>query len=84
MHNIAIEPNLTPIKDYLSSKGLNVESVDFDKKAAGSGGKYDAYVVSGMKTNIMGMQDISTKAVVINAAGLTAEQVYHEIQLRLD
>ena len=83
-HSIAIEPNLTPIKDYLSSKGYDVESIDFDKKSSNNGGKFDAYIVSGMKRNILGIQDTVTKAIVIDASGLTPEQIYHELKLRLE
>jgi hypothetical protein len=41
--------------------------------------KYDAVVVSGMNTNLLGMSDTNTKAAVINADGKTPEQVAGEI-----
>lgn len=79
---IAIEPNLTPIKEYLSEKGYCVENIDYGQGTM-SNKNYDAFIVAGVETNFMGIQDTSTKAVVINAEGLTAEQVYQQLQSRL-
>ncbi|MCR4435255.1 MAG: YkuS family protein [Clostridiales bacterium] len=85
MHSIAIEPNLTPIKDYLSSKGYHVESMSFDRSASSWQAKnFDAIIVTGLNDNLAGINDTNTKAVVIEAKGLTPEQILHELQLRLD
>ena len=70
---IAIEPALTNVKSYLSQKGYTVESMSEQSQKDLSG--YDAVVVSGMNENLLGMQDTQTKAVVINADGLSAEEV---------
>ncbi|EPR13838.1 YkuS family protein [Ruminiclostridium papyrosolvens] len=78
---IAIEPNLTPIKDYLTKKGYNVENMDYGQGATKN--NFDAIIVAGVETNIMGIQDTSSKAIVINADGMTEEQVYQELQSRL-
>lgn len=42
----------------------------------------DAVVLSGADQNIMGMQNIVTKAPVINASGLSPEEIWNEIQRR--
>lgn len=81
---IAIEPNLTPVGDFLKDKGYRVESINFNQETANRGDTFDAYVVTGQTTNFLGMNDTNTKAVVVSAAGLTPEQVYHELQLRLE
>ncbi len=83
-HKLAIEPALTPIKEYLSEKGYQVDSMSTYGDSSNIHGKYDAYIVTGMNSNLMGISDTSTKAVVINAQGLTPEQVYHELQMRLE
>lgn len=85
-HRIAIEPNLTPIKDYLTDKGYQVESINLNKETAKAAemNKYDAYVVTGLNSNFMGIENTNTKAVVIKVEGMTPEQVYHELQMRLD
>jgi galactitol-specific phosphotransferase system IIB component len=79
---IAIEPNLTPIKELLTEKGYNVENIDYGQGTTNNN-NYDAFIVAGVETNFMGIQDTNSKAVVINAEGLTAEQVYQELQKEL-
>lgn len=80
---IAIEPNLTPIKDFLSDKGYQVESIEFNERSAQLNDNFDAYVVTGLNTNFLGVNDTETKAVVINASGMKPDQVYKELQQRL-
>jgi hypothetical protein len=36
-----------------------------------------------MDSNVMGMQDVSTKAPVIEASGLTADEVCSQVESRL-
>jgi hypothetical protein len=79
---IAIEPNLTPIKEFLTGKGYSVENIDYGQGTTANK-NYAAFIVAGVETNFMGIQDTSTNAVVINAQGLTAEQVFQELQKRL-
>jgi len=74
---IAVEENLSPVQDFLSARGCEVIPVE----KAGST-QVDAVVVSGSGQNILGMQDIQTKAPVINASGRTPEEIWHEIQRR--
>lgn len=81
---IAVEPTLTPVKDFLSSKGYNVESINFGEALTTKSNQYDAFIVTGMDKNFMGIHDTNTKAVVIDAKGLTPEQVYHELQIRFE
>jgi len=81
---IAVEPNLTPVKNFLSSKGYQVESINFNEATAKfPSDRFDAFVVTGLNTNFMGIHDTNTKAVVIDAGGLTPEQVYSELMQRL-
>ncbi len=80
---VAVEPNLTPVKELLSSKGYQVDSMNVSGNTSMAAGNYDAYIVTGMNSNFMGMGNTSSKALVIDATGLTAEQVYQELQSRL-
>lgn len=82
-HVIAVEPDLTPVKEFLSDKGYTVESIKADDSSKKDTGKYDAFIVSGLDSNSFGIYDTSTKAVVISADGLTPEQVYQELKQRL-
>ena len=75
---IAIEPNLTTFKSYLTEKGYNVESINLNE-SSNNLEDFDAIVVTGLNTNILGVQDTETKAVIINADGLTPEEVAKEL-----
>ena len=41
--------------------------------------RYDAVVVSGSDISIMGIQDAVGKAKIIDASGMTPEEIYNEI-----
>lgn len=79
---VAVEKDLSPVKDYLSNKGYIVDTVDINKEFLKGMDEYDAVVVTGMNKNFLGVEDVNTGAVVIEAKGLTAEQVYNEITNR--
>lgn len=75
---IGIEPNLSNIKNYLVSKGCECTTLD-----ASNGDNlniFDAIVVTGQDDDIMGYEDTGTDIVIIEAAGMTPEEVYEEIQ----
>jgi hypothetical protein len=80
---IAIEQDLTPVKYYLSKKGYDVECIDFNGQPKAKLQNYDAIVVTGLNSNVLGIQDTKTSAVVINADGLTPEEVVKEIDSRI-
>lgn len=79
MTKIAIEPALSNVKDYLSGIGYKVETIDVNKEAGSLRG-YDAIVVTGLSTNLLGMSNTRSKAPVINADGLTPEEVASKIE----
>lgn len=80
---IAVEESLTPVKDFLAQKGYSVDSINFSKEFTRGLDKYDAVVITGINENFLGVEDISTDATIINARGLTAEQVYNQIENKL-
>lgn len=77
---IAVEQNLTPVKDYLTSKGYSVECIRFNEQSLEDLRKYDTIVVSGLNSNFLGFHDTKTSASVINADGLTPEDVARELE----
>lgn len=79
---IAIEHDLTPVKYYLSTKGYDVECIDFNGQPKSKLQNYDAIVVTGLNSNALGNQTTKTSAVVINADGLTPEEVVQELETR--
>lgn len=80
---IAVEQNLTPVREFLSEKGYSVDAVNIGKEFTRELEKYDAVVVTGMNKDFLGVQDVNTGAVIIDAKGLTAEQVLKEMESRL-
>lgn len=76
---IAVEHNLTPVMEYLSEKGYKVEGIDLSSEYSKNIDKYDAVVVTGMNKDFLGVQDTVSKIPVIEAKGLTAEQVYNQL-----
>jgi len=83
MQKIAIEENLTPIKNFLLDKGFDVESISLNQKYTDQVKNYDALVIAGTNRNFLGVSDTNTKALVIDAEGMTPEQVYNELRSRL-
>ena len=70
---IAIEPALSNVKSYLTENGYDVVSMTSDLRG------YDAIVVTGLSKNLLGIQDTETKAVVINADGLTPQEIANRL-----
>lgn len=77
---IAIEPALTNVKDYLVGKGYEVDSMSPNMEFTKNLQKYDAVVVTGLSKNLLGVHDTETKAAVINADGLSPQDVAREIE----
>lgn len=70
---VAVESNLTDIARELENKGYTVVSPK-------SGDDIIAAVVMGMDSNLMNIQNTSTKAPVINASGLSTQEVISRIE----
>lgn len=72
---IAVENNLSPVRDFLQSQGCQVIDVESAYHR-----KVDAVVLSGVKQNLMGMQDVMIDAPVITASGKTPQEIWADIQ----
>ncbi len=81
---IAVERTLTPVKNYLSERGYQVDSIDVECEYGDKLRQYDALVVTGMSKDILGIQDIVSDIPVIDAKGLTAEEVYDQLSSKLE
>jgi len=79
MNRIAVESNLSPVQEYLSQQGYQVEILDASnfKQAQNN---YSAIVISGMDENLLGIQNVAGNAPVVNASGMTPEQVHKRLQ----
>ncbi|UOF89253.1 YkuS family protein [Fodinisporobacter ferrooxydans] len=82
MKKVCVESNLSPMQEYLSNQGCQVETLDANsiQNASANSTSYSAIVISGADQNLMGMQSVQCGCPVINASGLTPEQVYNRIQ----
>ena len=85
MHKrIAVSETLSPVKRALHLNGFEVVNLESNAAISEKGmGDYDAVVISGMDENRMGMQDISGRAIVINAAGRDPDEILQELRDRL-
>ena len=79
MKKIAVEQSLTNVSETLREKDYDV----VDLTSASDAENCSCCVVSGIDSNVMGMQDISTKAPVIEASGLSADEVCSQVESRL-
>lgn len=75
---IAIEPGLTPFEEALVRGGYQVVRLD----QAGTR-DVDAVVVRGTDTDLTGRQTVRFPGPVIEASGLTPEEVRHQVDERL-
>lgn len=75
---IAVEQGLTPVRNHLQQNGYEV--VDLNSAQAS---QCDCCVISGSDENLMGMQDIAIDAPIINAHGMSPEEVQQQIQQRI-
>lgn len=76
MKSIGIQKGLNTVKDYLQNSGYQTYEVDTTNKNNTTTLKsFDALIVTGMDDNEMGYDNTSTKIPVVNANGMTPEDV---------
>ncbi|WP_409298422.1 YkuS family protein [Peribacillus sp. SCS-26] len=76
MAKIGVEQSLTSVSEALRGRGHEVIELKQESDAAGC----DACVITGLDSNVMGMADVSIQGSVIEANGLTAEEVCSHIE----
>lgn len=79
MAKVGVEQSLTDVQQALQEKGYDVVPLKQESDASGC----DCCVVTGLDTNMMGIANTATKGPVIEANGLTAEQVCQEVSNRI-
>lgn len=70
---VAVEGSLAGVRELLEKRGYQVVS-------PASGEEVLATILTGLDNNVMNMQDITTGARVIDAAGMTPEEVLARIE----
>ncbi|WP_419880988.1 YkuS family protein [Peribacillus sp. B-H-3] len=79
MAKIGVEQSLANVQQALVEKGYDVVALNQESDAQGC----DFCVVTGLDSNVMGMQDTSIKGSVIDANGLSADEVCEQIQQKM-
>jgi hypothetical protein len=72
MAKVAVENNLTDVKEALQSSGYEVVSIDNMTDVS-------CCVITGQDKNMMGITETTTQASVINAEGLTAQEIVEQV-----
>jgi hypothetical protein len=75
MARIGVEQSLSNVSEALRERGHEVIELRQEADAQG----YDYCVVSGVDSNVMGMQDAAIQGSVIEASGLSADEVCRQI-----
>jgi hypothetical protein len=79
MAKVGVEQSLTDVQQALQAKGHQVVQLKQEQDASGC----DCCVISGQDQNVMGMQDTLSKGSVINASGLTADEICQKVDERI-
>lgn len=78
---IAVESQLSNVKRYLTDRGYDVVNLEQNKDLSKFNiNDFDAIVITGQHKNMMGFEDTITKSPVIDATGMTPEDI--EMQIR--
>lgn len=75
MARVGVEQSLTNISEALRERGHDVVEIRSEADAQGC----DYCVITGIDSNVMGMQDVTIQGSVIEANGLSAEEVLRQI-----
>ncbi|MFC7786165.1 MULTISPECIES: YkuS family protein [Rossellomorea] len=76
---IGVEQSLQNVVQALREKGHDVVELKQESDANGC----DCCVVTGMDSNVMGIQNVATQGSVIEASGLSADEVCQQVESRL-
>ncbi|MDQ0243966.1 hypothetical protein J2S09_001511 [Bacillus fengqiuensis] len=79
MAKIGVEQSLTDVQQALQEKGYEIVQLRQESDAQGC----DCCVVTGQDNNIMGISNVVTAGSVIEASGMTAEEVCQQVESKL-
>jgi len=80
MQKIAVQKGLTPVQEFLSDHGYDVEIFEVNNHLEAQSDEYDAIILSGLSINSLGINETTTTAPVIDATGMTPEEIHEQIQ----
>ncbi|MFD1735628.1 YkuS family protein [Bacillus salitolerans] len=79
MARIGVEGSLTDVRDALKERGYDI----VDLRGENDAKNCDCCVVTGLDSNVMGISNTVTAGSVIEANGLTAEEICQQVESRL-
>ncbi|MDX8364884.1 YkuS family protein [Cytobacillus sp. Hm23] len=79
MAKVGVEQSLTQVQQALEEKGHQVVQLQQESDAQGC----DCCVVTGQDSNFMGMSNVATAGPVIEASGLSANEVCQKVEDKL-
>lgn len=79
MAKIGVEQSLTDVQQALQEKGYQIVQLKEENDAAGC----DCCVITGQDRNVMGIQNAVTNGSVIQASGMTAEEICREVEQKV-
>ncbi|WP_096435612.1 YkuS family protein [Alteribacter populi] len=79
MARVGVEQSLSDIQEALQQRGYDIVQLKQEQDASGC----DCCVISGQDQNMMGMQDAQTQGSVINAHGMSADEVCQQVDQRI-
>ncbi|WP_413379935.1 YkuS family protein [Alkalihalobacillus sp. 1P02AB] len=79
MARIGVEQTLTDVQQELQAKGYDIVQLNNEQDAQGC----DCCVISGQDQNVMGIQTAVTQGSVINADGMTAQEVCQQVEQKI-
>lgn len=80
MSKIGVEQSLTNVQEALRAKGYDIVELKQESDAQG----LDCCVITGLDKNVLGMEDTSMKGSVIDAHGLTADEICQQVDEKLN
>jgi hypothetical protein len=79
MAKIGVEHSLTDVQEALKARGYEIVPLRGENDAKGC----DCCVITGQDANVMGIQNAMTAGPVIDASGLTAEEICQKVEEKL-
>ncbi|BBW96863.1 YkuS family protein [Geobacillus sp. FSL W8-0032] len=79
MAKIGVEPSLTDVQEALRERGHDVVPLRGEQDAKGC----DCCVITGLDANVAGMQNAVTSGPVVEASGLSAEEICQKVEEKL-
>ncbi|WP_096189299.1 YkuS family protein [Evansella halocellulosilytica] len=80
MARIGVEQSLSDVQQELQARGHEIVQLQQEQDAEGC----DCCVITGQDQNVMGEQQTAIEGAVINAHGLTAEEVCQQVESRVN